>query len=172
MTAYKDSNSTNDYQTTGPIVAYRMETSLVLYLIPWNMFFNIEPGPSSLSNSCILLLKLKNDDVDGINHGNFCRMPHEAMSILTNDQTQLLCHLACFLWCILFLRWHWAVHETSSSPFAQFDLILGWTTWKWLWATWNYNEMLKQPICERIGHGWRFHALHWDSNKNDPCFHH
>ena len=51
------------------------------------------------------------------------------------------------------------VHETSSSPFAQFDLILGWTTWKWLWATWNYNEMLKQPICERIGHGWRFHAL-------------
>ena len=52
-----------------------------------------------------------------------------------------------------------AVHETSSSPFAQFDLILGWTTWKWLWATWNYNEMLKQPICERIGHGWRFHAL-------------
>ena len=54
-----------------------------------------------------------------------------------------------------------AVHETSSSPFAQFDLILGWTTWKWLWATWNYNEMLKQPICERIGHGWRFHALPW-----------
>ena len=53
-----------------------------------------------------------------------------------------------------------AVHETSSSPFAQFDLILGWTTWKWLWATWNYNEMLKQPICERIGHGWRFHALY------------
>ena len=51
------------------------------------------------------------------------------------------------------------MHETSSSPFAQFDLILGWTTWKWLWATWNYNEMLKQPICERIGHGWRFHAL-------------
>ena len=45
------------------------------------------------------------------------------------------------------------------SPFAQFDLIWGWTTWKWLWATWNYNEMLKQPICERIGHGWRFHAL-------------
>ena len=51
------------------------------------------------------------------------------------------------------------MHETSSSPFAQFDLILGWTTWKWLWATWNYNEMLKQPICERIGHGWKFHAL-------------
>ena len=42
------------------------------------------------------------------------------------------------------------------------------STWFWvellgngcdLWATWNYNEMLKQPICERIGHGWRFHAL-------------
>ena len=55
--------------------------------------------------------------------------------------------------------WFRSVHETSSSPFAQFDLILGWITWKWLWATWNYNEMLKQPICERIGHGWRFHAL-------------
>ena len=53
------------------------------------------------------------------------------------------------------------VHETSSSPFAQFDLILGWTTWKWLWASWNSNEMLKQPICEQIGHGWRFHALQW-----------
>ena len=51
------------------------------------------------------------------------------------------------------------VHETSSNPFAQFDLILGWTSWKWLGATWNYNEMLKQPICEWIGHGWRFHAL-------------
>ena len=56
----------------------------------------------------------------------------------------------------------WSVHETSSSPFAQFDLILGWTTWKWLWAIWNYNEMLKQPICERIVHGWRFHARYDD----------
>ena len=69
----------------------------------------------------------------------------------------------CFEWPFWYgekINLHSAVHETSSSPFAQFDLILGWTTWKWLWATWNYNEMLKQPICERIGHGWRFHALH------------
>ena len=58
-----------------------------------------------------------------------------------------------------------AVHETSSRPLAQFDLILSWTTWKWLWATWNHNEMSKQPICERIGHGWRFNALHRTANQ-------
>ena len=38
-------------------------------------------------------------------------------------------------WCTWNNMWGHAVHETTSRPLAQFDLILNWTTWELLWAT-------------------------------------
>ena len=38
------------------------------------------------------------------------------------------------------------VHDLACRPLAQFDLISSWTTWKLLWVTYDYNEMLKHPI--------------------------